>query len=277
MSRGTLSLVATPIGNLEDITLRALRTLKEAELVLAEDTRQTAKLLRAHGVETRCRAYHAHSSEAVQSAIVAALAEGAHYALVTDAGTPLISDPGEQLAAAARDAGVEVAVVPGVSALTTALMLAGYPALGALFLGFPPRSGSRRKALLARCLAHPETVVLFESPKRLPRLLADLAALQPEREAALCRELTKHFEERRAGPLAQLAEIFSEAPKGECTLVLAPASMMEDPFVLSATQEAQLRDRLVQGEAPSALRAELQQQGMSRADAYALLMRFKPG
>jgi 16S rRNA (cytidine1402-2'-O)-methyltransferase len=222
---GRLSIVATPIGNLEDITLRALRTLREADLILAEDTRRTRVLCQQHGIATALRAFHAHSGEAAIERAVAEIAGGKHVALVSDAGTPLLSDPGASLVAAAYRAGLRVEALPGASALTTALCVAGIPIDSFRFLGFLPRSGRRRREALAELAADRSASVIFEAPPRLATTLQDLAqCLEPERELAVCRELTKLHEEVARGTAAELAERFREGTRGELTLVVAGRS-----------------------------------------------------
>jgi 16S rRNA (cytidine1402-2'-O)-methyltransferase len=218
---GRLQIVATPIGNLEDITLRALRVLREAELILAEDTRRTRTLLAHHGLDTPLAALHAHTGAERIAAIADALAAGKHYALVSDAGTPLISDPGRELVEAALARGVTVEAVPGPSALLTALCVAGLRGEQFRFLGFVPRAGRRRREALVGIAHDRASSVLFESANRLSDTLRELAALcLPARRAAVCRELTKLHEEVVRGTLDELVERFREAPKGEITLVV---------------------------------------------------------
>jgi 16S rRNA (cytidine1402-2'-O)-methyltransferase len=218
---GVLWVVATPIGNLEDITLRALRVLREADAVLAEDTRTTRKLLERHGISTPLRTHHAHSSEGSVARMVEELRAGARLALVTDAGTPLVSDPGAALVSAAAAAGVRVEPVPGPSATLAAISVAGVRADGFRFVGFLPRAGGRRRAALRRVADDPLTTVLFEAPPRTARTLADLAAACGEdRPAALCRELTKAFEEVARGTLADLARRAERGVRGEVTIVV---------------------------------------------------------
>ncbi|MGH6952960.1 MAG: 16S rRNA (cytidine(1402)-2'-O)-methyltransferase, partial [Alphaproteobacteria bacterium] len=191
---GRLVVVATPIGNLADITLRAIDTLGAADLIACEDTRVTGKLLKAHGVETPMTPYHEHNAERARPAILERLMEGRHVALVSDAGTPLVSDPGYKLVRAAIEAGVEVTTVPGPSAVIAALVVSGLPTDRFLFAGFvPSREGARRRALAALA-AVPATLVFFESGRRLARSLADMAEALGDRPAAIARELTKLHE-----------------------------------------------------------------------------------
>jgi 16S rRNA (cytidine1402-2'-O)-methyltransferase len=228
MEPGALYLVATPIGNLEDVTLRALRVLREADLVLAEDTRRTRILLDRHGVAARPRSLHAHNEAARTGEVLAALAAGRRVALVSDAGTPLVSDPGERLVAAAVAAGHTVVPVPGPSAVLAALSASGLPATPFAFHGFPPRRAGARDALLATLRLRPETTVWFESPQRLAATLhAFAAALGGGRGACVARELTKLHEELARGTLDELAERFASGARGEVTIVVAGAGADE--------------------------------------------------
>ena len=218
-----LAVCATPIGNLEDVTLRVLRELAEADLVLCEDTRHTRGLLERHGIKARLLSYHEHNEAKRTAEVLPRLEAGERLALVSDAGLPGINDPGARLIAAAREAGVPVTVLPGPSAVETALVASGLVSEQYRFLGYLPR-GERAVRELGEELARwPWAVVAFESPQRLPRSLAALARVIPERQAAVCRELTKRFEEVGAGTVAELAARFAEAPKGELTLVLGAA------------------------------------------------------
>ena len=218
---GRLSIVATPIGCLEDITLRALRVLREADQILAEDTRQTRTLCAKHDIDTPLRSFHAHSSEQKLATIIQALADGAHYALVSDAGTPLVSDPGAELVAGAQEAGVQVEAIPGPSAVLAALCVAGIPARRFTFEGFIARSGKLRRAALSRIAETSATTVMFESPHRIRATLGDLeGAIGAERQVAVCRELTKVHEEVVRGTCAEVLEALSESPKGEITVVV---------------------------------------------------------
>ena len=219
---GRLSIVATPIGNLEDITLRAIRTLREADAILAEDTRRTRHLCTHHAIGTRLRSFHAHTPPARIAPLVEELKGGAHLALVTDAGTPLVSDPGAQLVRAAAEAGVRVESIPGPSAALAALSSAGFAVPRFEFVGFLPRGGGRRTALLAELAKQRGAVVLFEAPSRLAATLRDLAGAIGERPIAVCRELTKLHEEIVRGPLSHLLQVFTDRPslKGEFVLVV---------------------------------------------------------
>lgn len=215
---GTLYLVATPIGNLEDITLRALRILGEVSLVAAEDTRTTRKLLSHHGISARLVSYNEHNMKQRTPQILKVLESG-DVALVSEAGMPGISDPGYELTAAALDAGHEAVPVPGASAVLAALVTSGLPSRRFTFLGFLPRKKGGRRRLLESARSDPGTLVLFESPRRLRTALEDLRDVLGERRVAVCRELTKLHEEVFRGRISEAIERFRE-PRGEITLVV---------------------------------------------------------
>jgi len=216
-----LAVCATPIGNLEDVTLRVLRELREADLVLCEDTRRTRVLLERHGITASLTSYHEHNEAERTAEVLPRLQAGARVALVTDAGLPAISDPGARLVAAALAAGVAVTVLPGASAVETALVASGFAAERYQFLGYLPRGGAALDALWEELARWPWAVVAFESPRRLPATLRSLAAALPDRAVAVCRELTKQFEEVVRGPALEVAGRFSDPPKGEITIVVA--------------------------------------------------------
>lgn len=215
-----LAVCATPIGNLGDVTLRVLAELGEADVVLCEDTRRTRILLDRHGIEARLTSFHRLNEAARGPDVLARLAGGARVALVSDAGLPGVNDPGARLIAAALERGIEVHVLPGPSAVETALVASGLVGDAYRFVGYLPRRAPERAALAGELAAWPDPIVAFESPRRLPASLAALAAAMPERGAAVCRELTKRFEEVVRGTVAELAERFAEPPRGEITLVL---------------------------------------------------------
>jgi 16S rRNA (cytidine1402-2'-O)-methyltransferase len=221
-----LSVCATPIGNLEDVTLRVLRELKEADVILCEDTRHTRVLLDRHGIRAReLVSYHRHNEARRTEEVLERLRRGQRVALVSDAGLPAVSDPGTRLVAAALEAGLPVTVLPGPSAVATALVASGLASDRYQFLGYLPRAEKARQALWAELERWPYSAVAFESPKRLPASLASLAAVQPDRRIAVCRELTKRFEEVVVGRAEELAARFSEPPKGEIAIVLGPAEV----------------------------------------------------
>lgn len=216
----TLYLVATPIGNLEDITLRAIRVLREARLIAAEDTRHTRTLLDHYQISTPCISYHEHNKLARLDEILAALAEG-DVALVSDAGTPGVSDPGFELVGACIAAGIAVSPVPGPSAPVSALVASGLPTERFAYVGFLPRRSAERRALLADMADLTLTLVCFESPHRLLDALSDMLAVLGDRRAVVANDLTKRFEELRRGTLAELTTHFSaQRPRGEYTLVI---------------------------------------------------------
>jgi 16S rRNA (cytidine1402-2'-O)-methyltransferase len=220
-----LAVCATPIGNLEDVTLRVLRELAEADLILCEDTRHTRKLLDGHDVKARLLSYHQHNEAQRTGELLPRLQVGERVALVSDSGLPAISDPGARLVAAALEAGVPVTVLPGPSAVETALVASGLVAERYQFLGYLPRGERALSALAGELSAWPWAAVAFESPRRLGRSLGVLARVVPQRPAAVCRELTKRFEEIGRGSVAELAERFAGEVKGEVTLVLGPEAV----------------------------------------------------
>jgi 16S rRNA (cytidine1402-2'-O)-methyltransferase len=213
----------TPIGNLEDVTLRVLRELGEADLVLCEDTRRTRILLDHHGVRARLVSYHRHNEAQRAAEVIPRLEAGERVALVSDAGLPGINDPGARLVGAALERGLDVTVLPGASAVETALVASGLLGERYTFVGYLPRSAGALKRLWSEMASWEWPVVAFESPQRLPASLASLAAAEPERPVAVCRELTKRFEEVVRGSARDVAERFSEPPKGEVTLVIGAA------------------------------------------------------
>ena len=255
-----LAVCATPIGNLDDVTLRVLRELAEADVVLCEDTRHTRGLLQRHGIDARLLSYHEHNEAKRTAELIPRLEDGARVALVSDAGMPGISDPGARLVAAALEAGVPVTVLPGPSAVETALVASGLAADRYLFVGYLPRAARARDDLWAELarLAHP--VVAFESPRRLPASLASLAATLPERPIAVCRELTKRYEEVVRGAAAEVAARFRDPPKGEITIVVGGRA---DPGVAPRSS----------GEAVQAV-AELVAAGVARRQAAELVARL---
>jgi 16S rRNA (cytidine1402-2'-O)-methyltransferase len=221
---GALVVCPTPIGNLGDVTLRVLDELRGADVIACEDTRRTLTLLDRHGISAPRVSLTEHNEAARIPALVERIGAGERVALVSDAGTPTVSDPGRRLVAAAAEAGLAVEVLPGPSAVTTAAAASGLAGDGFAFCGFLPRTPAGLAALLDRLDGAGLAVVAFESPRRLPATLRALAERDPGRQAAVCRELTKLHEEVRRGSLAELAAHYSSAPKGEVTLVLAPAA-----------------------------------------------------
>jgi len=275
---GVLHVVATPIGNLEDVTLRALRVLAEADLLLAEDTRRTRVLLQRHGVAARPLSLHAHNEAARIARVLEVLDAGGSAALVSDAGTPILSDPGARLAQAVIAAGHGVTPVPGASALLAALVVAGLPAERFTFLGFLPRRKGARDALLASLRQRPETLVLFESPRRLPTTLRQLADALGERPACVARELTKLHEESARGTLSELAERFADGARGEVTVAVggAPEADVSPGTAASADLDAAIRARLAAGETPRDVAAALARaRGLPRREVYARVLALR--
>ena len=240
---GTLYVVATPIGNLEDVTLRALRVLREVSLIAAEDTRRTARLLQHYSISTRTTSLHAHNERDKTGALIDRLKAGDSIALVSDAGTPLVSDPGHELVTQARAAGIRVEAIPGASAIMAALSASGWGADGFTFLGFPPTRSSDRQNWFARLREIGQVAIIFEAPHRLLRTLQDLAdAFGPSHTVAVGRELTKAHEELVIEPISKALVRFRE-PKGEFT-ILVPAKTIQDMAEVCLPSPEALRDEL---------------------------------
>ena len=222
-----LYITATPIGNASDITLRALTVLKSCDAIIAEDTRVTSRLLAIHGISRPLFIYNDHNAPSVRPKLLQRLREGARLALVSDAGTPLISDPGHKLVTAAHEDGISIYPVPGASAALAALTVSGLPGERFLFAGFLPAKSGERRSALGELSVIRATLIVFESAQRLAQTLADMAEILGARDAAVTRELTKLHEEVRRGQLSELAEFYAEAgpPKGEITLVVGPPSL----------------------------------------------------
>jgi 16S rRNA (cytidine1402-2'-O)-methyltransferase len=270
-----LYLVATPIGNLEDVSMRALKVLEEAELVLAEDTRRTRVLLDRHGVAAKPISLHAHNEVSRVSKALAVLDGGGNVALVSDAGTPLISDPGDRLVAAAVEAGHSVVPIPGASAPMAALAASGLPAVPFTFVGFLPRRSGECDRVLESLRDRRDTLVFFESPRRLAKTLARLKEAFGDRRACVARELTKMHEEFARGVLSELAERFAEGARGECTLVVEGAS--DAAAVLSERElDAAIRARVAEGQSPRQISDQLAQpSGLPKRDVYARVVALK--
>jgi 16S rRNA (cytidine1402-2'-O)-methyltransferase len=275
---GTLHVVATPLGNLEDLTLRALRTLGEVFLIACEDTRRTGALLRAHGIGTPTTSYFEHNARWKGERILQALREGHDVALVSDAGTPGISDPGYRLVRDARAEGLPVVPVPGPSAAIAALSVCGLPTDRFLFAGFlPPRAGARRRAL-ERLADERATLVFYESPLRVVDTLAAMAEVLGEREAFLCREATKRHEEYVRGRLSGLRSLLAarDAVRGEIVLVVAGAVEARpeagaDPVALYRALATEGRTRR------EAVKEAAQRLGLPAREVYRLVQEAEPG
>ncbi|MFD2332422.1 16S rRNA (cytidine(1402)-2'-O)-methyltransferase [Cohnella sp. GCM10020058] len=279
---GTLYLVATPIGNLEDMTFRAIRTLKEADLIAAEDTRQTRKLLTHFDISTRLVSYHEHNKRASGPELVRLLAEGTTIALVSDAGMPAISDPGADLAAAAAEQGIPVVPIPGANAALSSLIVSGLPTERFLFAGFPPRDRKGIESFLARLDREEATLLLYESPHRLKKTVEAVAERWSGRRIAVVRELTKRHEEIVRGTAeACLQYIEAHPPLGECCLVIEgadpSAALSADPseawwFELT-TAEHVARYEAQNGEnRKEAMRLAARDLGLSRREVYQMLL-----
>jgi len=218
---GILYIVATPLGNLEDITLRALRVLKEVDLIAAEDTRRTRKLLSHYQIKTALISYHAHNQTVRGPELIERMQQGQNLALVSDAGTPGFSDPGTMLVAQAWEAGLKVEAVPGPAAGVAVLSMSGFPG-DVTFLGFPPRKVGKRREFFENLAREPRVLIFYESPQRLAGTLAEMAEHFADRQVLVVRELTKLFEETWRGPVAEVAaQLADREIKGECTLVLS--------------------------------------------------------
>jgi 16S rRNA (cytidine1402-2'-O)-methyltransferase len=263
-----LHIVATPIGNLGDITLRALATLAGADLIACEDTRVTRKLLDRYGIATPLTPYHEHNAGKARPMLLQRLADGAAIALVSDAGTPLISDPGFKLVREAAEAGQAVTALPGASAVLMALTVAGLPTDQFFFAGFLPPKEAARRARIVELGRIPATLVLFETGPRIAATLSDLAeGLGPTREAALCRELTKLHEEVRRGDLATLAQGSSgHEPRGEIVVVIAPPPEPERMAVADA--ESLLREAMARLSLKDAVAEIADATGLPRRELY---------
>ncbi len=267
---GTLYLVATPIGNLEDITLRALRLLREVNLIAAEDTRHTGRLLAHYEIDTPQLSYHEHNKLTQLDAVLRTLESG-DVALVSDAGMPGLSDPGYELVRVAIAQGFPIVPIPGPSALTAALVTSGLPTNAFVYLGFLPRRASERRRLLTELVSERRTLIAFESPRRLAAALEDILATLGDRRIAVARELTKLYEEIWRGPVSEARSHFAGEVRGEITLVIAGASAPP------AWDEDQVRDQVAQlmdEGVPhrQAAKQVAQVSGWSRRDVYQLTL-----
>ena len=284
---GELFIVATPIGNLEDITLRALRVLKECDLIACEDTRQTRKLLSRHLIATRTVSYHEHNEKSRSSELLDQMKSGTRVALVSDAGTPLVSDPGGSLVLACIAAGIRVTPLPGPSAAIAALAASGLPTERFLFLGFAPAKSSERRRefhdLAAVCwpaVGGPATLIFYEAPHRLKPMLSDAAEIFGARRAAIARELTKVHEEFVRGTLPELLAWAEHAEiRGEITLLIEGAEPQKEPAQRPASSARRsLEDRVAEltvggaMDRKSALKLAAKELGIKKRDAYRILL-----
>lgn len=279
MPAATLYIVATPLGHMGDLSPRASETLRTVAVVAAEDTRRTQGLLAAIGASPRLLSYHAHSDDKREQALLELLRDGHDVALVTDAGTPAISDPGVALVAAARKAGFRVVPIPGPNAVVTALSASGLSGDRFLFLGFVPRKGSDRRELLDEACRSTRTVVLFEAANRLDALLTDLVAIAgDDRQVVVARELTKLHEDIRGGTLAEVAAHYvASPPRGEVTVVLAGRDGRHDqPVINSEAVTAAIESQLAAGESRREVARKVSVEfGVPRNEAYRMVMEFK--
>ena len=267
-----LHVVSTPIGNLADVTLRALRTLAAADIVAAEDTRHTRRLLDRYAIDQRPLAYHQHNEARTGERLADEIASGRSVALVSDAGTPLVSDPGGRLVALCRERGLPVVPVPGASAPLAALVASGLGTDAFTFAGFPPPKGAARRTWLERWRAVPGTLVLFEAPHRLADSLADMADVLGERRAVVARELTKRHEEVAGDTLADLAARYAAwEPRGEIVVCIAPGEEA------SADPEAVLRDLLATMPVSRAAGEAARLTGRPKRELYAMALAMKDG
>jgi 16S rRNA (cytidine1402-2'-O)-methyltransferase len=265
---GTLYVVATPIGNLEDISLRALRVLREVDRIACEDTRQTRKLLDRHGIAKPLVSYHEHNEQARAEELLSELEAGKNIALVSDAGTPLIADPGYRLVAQARAQGVTVSPIPGASALVTALSASGLPTDSFFFGGFLPAKKSQRRKTLEAVQSYPATLVFYEAPHRILEALEDIAEVLGPRRVTLARELTKIHEEFLAGAAADLLDALTKRPplKGEITLMISKG----DAPAVDPTPIEEAFDRLIEAGVPrmEAMKTVARERGLSKREVY---------
>jgi 16S rRNA (cytidine1402-2'-O)-methyltransferase len=273
---GTLYIVATPIGNLEDITFRAVRILKEVDLIAAEDTRHSRKLLSHFGITTRLTPYHDHNERLKTDYLLDRLREGDSIAIITDAGTPCIADPGYRIAMAAAAAGIRVVPIPGPSAIITALSAAGLPTDRFAFEGFLPAKQGKRKTRLQELRDDNRVLVFYEAPHRLTDTLQDMTGVFGDRDAVVARELTKIHEEFRRGRLTELANHYTgEGVKGEVVILVAPSGEADDA---SAPDPEELLRRHILVEELSirdAVAATVSATGKSRSDIYALALKIR--
>lgn len=280
-SKPGLYLVATPIGHARDIGLRALDVLRAADVVACEDTRVSAKLFTLYGISATSLAYHDHNAAQMRPRLLRLLQDGKIVALISDAGTPLIADPGYRLVREAVDAGIYVTAVPGPSAPVMALTLSGLPSDRFLFAGFLPERSAERRRFLRELQAVPATLVFFDSPRRLAESLADALAVLGNRPAAVARELTKLFEEVRRGSLQELTAHYAEAatPKGEIVLLIGPpvagAATDTTPEKITAAIDAALRKAIANASLKQAVADVAAELGLPRRDVYARALRLR--
>lgn len=272
---GELYLCATPIGNLEDITLRALRVLKEVDLIAAEDTRQTKKLCSHYDITTPLTSYHEHNKQQKGQYLIEQLKAGKNIAVVTDAGMPGISDPGYDLVTLAVEAGIKVVPLPGAVAAVSALVVSGLPTEQFVFLGFLPRAGKKRKNELLSLMAEERTMIFYEAPHRLRKTLEDLLHALGNRQVVIGRELTKKYEEFWRGELVSALDYFQE-PKGEITIVLAGNENSQPKETFSGSVEEEIELFLNQGmEKMECFKKIAKRRKMSKSEVYSIYLQNK--
>jgi 16S rRNA (cytidine1402-2'-O)-methyltransferase len=278
---GILYVVATPIGNLEDVTFRAIRVLREVAVIAAEDTRRTARLLQHYSISTPTTSLHEHNERSRASSLISRLARGESVALVSDAGTPVVSDPGALLVAAAHAAGIRVEPVPGPSAAVAAVSASGLQAEQVLFVGFPPSRAGARKAWLQDLRNEPRVIVFFEAPHRIRDTLADLLAIFGDRIAAVGRELTKAHEELVVTPISEHLQRLT-APRGEFTVVVSGTDPDHDPALALPSVDSLVREfgeltKIGHGSRRQIVKDLAERYGVKARDMYRLLESGKQG
>lgn len=274
---GRLYVVATPIGHMDDITLRALNVLSEVDLIAAEDTRHSGRLLARHHIQKRLVSYHEHNEIERTPHLIKLLEAGKTIALLSNAGTPLVSDPGYRLVKTAIDHRIAVVPIPGVSALTTALSVAGLPTDTFVFVGFPARKKGRRLIELKALAGENRTILFYESPRRILTLIEEIQKVMGDRHAVLGREMTKRYEEFIRGPLSELAKILEHRPviKGECTLVVSGKEAL--PAADTIGLDAEIRNRLAsEDSSPTVLsKAIARKYGVPKAAVYQKILKIR--
>lgn len=277
VEKGALYVVATPIGNFEDITLRALRVLSGVDMVAAEDTRHTALLFSRYQISSALVSYHDHNEAERAPQFIQKLLDGASIALVSDAGTPSVSDPGYRLICAAIQAGVKIIPIPGVSAAIAALSVSGLPTDAFFFLGFPPKKQVRRMAFLKDIENESRTLIFYESPKRILSFMNDVLAVLGDRSGVVCREMTKRYEEFIRGPISGILVELSDRReiKGECTLVLSGKNK-DNPLCAEALENRVSEYLMHAAEGPGELAKKIARKfGISRKAAYQIILSEK--
>lgn len=277
---GGLYVIATPIGNKDDITLRALKVLKQVDFIAAEDTRHTGRFLTHHGITTRLVSYHEHNERTKTPALIQRLADGGTIALVSDAGTPAVSDPGYRLVSAAVAHGIRVVPVPGVSAAITALSASGLPTDSFIFVGFPAKKKGKRKKQLQQLADSTRTLIFYESPKRITGFLSEIIREMGDRPAVLCREMTKLHEEFLRGSVSEIRETLAGRPavKGECTLLIAGHDENANPSMSPDSDQIieEIKTALAAGDRLSAVSRTIAGKfGISKRDAYETALKLK--